>query len=199
MLLHILLINQNLRHSEGNVHSKYFKIRDRRMFFVFRSLICEQIKVRNHLNYDPVTCLHKCVSNQNFLIVFRYCFESDCYILSVKSFSIQNRSLALRRKMKIFQLIQSYYELMGISSWQQSTKKHSLSKRALFGFILLELCIVSHFLYMFYVANGYMEYVECISTTSGSIITFVCFATIAIKSDILFKIIDNIEGFIVNS
>lgn len=101
--------------------------------------------------------------------------------------------------MKVFRVIQKYYEIMGIRPANQSPPTHTFSERVVFGFLLFGYCIVAHLLYIIYLASGYMDYVECTTTTSGSIIAFVCFAAIALKSNVLFKIIDNAERFVVNS
>lgn len=101
--------------------------------------------------------------------------------------------------MKVFQIVRKYYEIMGISPANQSPQTRLFSGRVLFGFLLFGYCIVAHFLYIIYLASGYMEYVECVTTTSGSIISFVCFAAVATKPNILFKIVDSAEGFIADS
>lgn len=100
--------------------------------------------------------------------------------------------------MQMFQLIQKRFGIIGISSWQ-SAQKYSLSAKVVIDFLIFGFCLFAHFMYIFLLANGYAELVECITSTSASIIAFVCFATIAIKSSILFEIIEKAEKFIGNS
>lgn len=101
--------------------------------------------------------------------------------------------------MKILQTIQKYYAILGVSqsSHQLSEKCPCLfSERVLILFLLLECCIAAHFMYMFRVANEFMEYVESICATSGNIIIFVCFATIVFKTTTVFQSIEIIEKLI---
>lgn len=104
--------------------------------------------------------------------------------------------------MKVFQIIRKHYESLGINSslqMSQTSQRFPFNEKILLSILSFGCIIVSHIVYIFYVASGFMEYVECICTTCGSIITFICFATIAFKSNKLFKVIDNIEKFIVTS
>lgn len=92
--------------------------------------------------------------------------------------------------MKIFGIIQMHYAILGISSSNQ------YSGRVLRSFILFGFSIAAHFVYMFRVADGFMELVESICATFGNIIMFVCFAAIAFKKKLLFECIDKIEKLI---
>lgn len=102
-------------------------------------------------------------------------------------------------KMKIFKTIQEKYAILGISSSKHWTQKYSSGARLLFGFLLFGCNIVSLLLYILLVASGFMEYMECISTASGTFIMFVCYATIVFKRTLIFETIDNIEIVIVTS
>lgn len=66
----------------------------------------------------------------------------------------------------------------------------------LFGFLLFACLISSNLVYIFQVADGFMEYMESICATSASMIIFVCFAAIARRKPTLFKSIENTEKFI---
>lgn len=94
--------------------------------------------------------------------------------------------------MKIFQTVQRHYAILGISS---SNQLNELCKIVLF-FFTFGCSIVLQFLYIFRVANGFMDYVEGICMTSSSIITFVSFSAIVFKKPVLFECIDNIERLI---
>lgn len=98
--------------------------------------------------------------------------------------------------MKIFQTIQAQYAILGVSSSNHSTRKYMFSTRVLFGFLLIGCTIVSHFLYIFYVANDFMKYVASICVASGTTLTFVSLAAIVFRKAQLFGCIDIIEKFI---
>lgn len=99
--------------------------------------------------------------------------------------------------MKVFRLLQQQYAIVGISSSNPSSdQKLPSSIRILIGFATFGWNIVSLFLYIFYVANGFMEYMVCICVTSGTLIIFVCFAAIVYRKARLFELIDNIEELI---
>lgn len=98
--------------------------------------------------------------------------------------------------MKIFQTVRKQYVIVGINLSNQWTQKYPFSKRVLFGFLLFGYLILSQFVYSFHVADGFMEYVECVSSTSAGILVFVCFAAIDFRKTTLFEIIDNIEKLV---
>lgn len=51
-------------------------------------------------------------------------------------------------------------------------------------------------MYIYHVADDFMEYIECVCELYASAVVFVCFMTIALKRDLLSQNIDNIEKFI---
>lgn len=103
------------------------------------------------------------------------------------------------KRIKILYTIQRQYETLGISSSNQPTQSNSFSKRVLFGFLVFECVIISQFVYIFYVADGFMEYMEGSCAAAASIIVFVCFAAIAFQKTTLFESIDNFEKLIGSS
>lgn len=100
------------------------------------------------------------------------------------------------KKMRFFQTIRKQYAIMGISSSNQWTPELPFSERVLLGFLLFGCAIISHLVYTFHVADGFIEYVECICTTSASIIVFICFVAIVLRKTKLFETIDNIKKLI---
>lgn len=99
--------------------------------------------------------------------------------------------------MKIFQTLQKQYAMVGISrSSNLSNQNYSFNSRTLIGFFIFGWSIFSHFMYIFYVANGFMEYMQGVCTTSASFLIFVGFAAIFFRKATLFKSIVNIEGLI---
>lgn len=99
-------------------------------------------------------------------------------------------------KMKIFQTIRGFCEILGISSENQSIAKYPFNERELLGFTIFACCVVSQFLYIFHVANGFMEYMGCICVTFGNIIIFISFVDFVFKKTLLFHSFDNIENLI---
>lgn len=102
--------------------------------------------------------------------------------------------------MKILKLLQRSYAIMGISpskvSLNQSTQKCPFNGRIIFGFLLYGCVILSQFMYIFYVANDFLDYVESIIATTSTIIMFICFAAMAPRKTKLFESIENIEKLI---
>lgn len=92
--------------------------------------------------------------------------------------------------MRIFNTVQNSYAILGISSPNQSKKNLLL---VLFIFLLYACNFVSLYVYIFYVANDFMEYIEIANWSSGSVIIFVCFVAIVFRKDKLFKAIDDME------
>lgn len=54
----------------------------------------------------------------------------------------------------------------------------------------------SQTVYIYHVADGFMEYMMCISSISATFTMFVCIAAIVYRKDKLFKCFDNTEKFI---
>lgn len=100
-------------------------------------------------------------------------------------------------KMRIFQRIQRQYAILGIrpsKRWLQNDLP--FNGRIALGFSLFACLICSQFVYIIYVANDFMEYIECICSVSGAIITFVCFAAVVYRRTTLFDGIGDIEKLI---
>lgn len=101
--------------------------------------------------------------------------------------------------MKIFQTVRKQYAIVGISSSPRLAKYNSFSNKISFVnfcFLLYGCLITSQFVYIFGVANGFMDYIVCVSSTSSSIILLVCFAAIVFRKTILFDCMDNMEQLI---
>lgn len=97
--------------------------------------------------------------------------------------------------MKVFRTIRNKFAFLDICPSNQSTWQNPFNKRVL-GFILLGGNIVSHVVYIFRVANDFLEFVECLNSTFASIIISVCFVAIVFRKTTLFNSIDNIEKVI---
>lgn len=95
--------------------------------------------------------------------------------------------------MKIFEIVQKQYAIMGISSSNQMTRKLPFNKRIVFGFLLFGCLILSQFVYIYVVVNGFIEYVECICSFISSVIMFVSFAATVFGETTIFECIDNLE------
>lgn len=96
--------------------------------------------------------------------------------------------------MKTFQRVRRQYAILGIeSSSNQSIQKLSFNGRVFFGFSLFPYVYISQVVYICHEASGLMEYMGCISSMSGTIIIFICYATIVFQKTTLFQSIDSIE------
>lgn len=98
--------------------------------------------------------------------------------------------------MKILEIIQKHFASLGITSPHQSKEKNPFNGRVFFGFLMFGCVIASQSLYIFHVANGFMEHIQGISQTSASFIIFVCFATFVFERNVLFECIGNLEELI---
>lgn len=98
--------------------------------------------------------------------------------------------------MKIFQFLQTQYAIVGIVPPSDQSSKLNLFARRIVCNSLLCFTIVSQFVYIFYVANDFMEYVECVCAFSASTILFVWFLAIVHREATLFENIDSIEKLI---
>lgn len=96
-------------------------------------------------------------------------------------------------KMKVFQTIQKQFAILGISSPRPPIQKYPFNERIYFGFLLFGCSTVSKFVYIFHVASGFIEYVECVSVISGSIIIIVCFGAIVFRKSTIFESVDLME------
>lgn len=98
--------------------------------------------------------------------------------------------------MKIFRVVQQHYAILGVSSSHQPNQKYRLNRREVFSFFILGCLMISHFVYIFRVASGFMEYMECICSTSTCIIAAICFAAVVFRKTTLFERVGDIEQFI---
>lgn len=98
--------------------------------------------------------------------------------------------------MKIFQLIQERYALIGISASNQLDHKHPFNSRIVFGILLFGYAIVLKLVYIDCEADGFMGYLISISSACTTAIVFVCFAAVVFRKATLFKSIDRIEELI---
>lgn len=98
--------------------------------------------------------------------------------------------------MKILRLVQKHFAALDIGPSNHSAQKYPFNKRILFGFILLGYLIVSQFVYIFHVANGFKEYIECVCSILASITAFVSLPIIVYRETELFESINRMEKLI---
>lgn len=97
--------------------------------------------------------------------------------------------------MKIFEVVQRNYASLGISLENRWTQKYPWIEQLL-PFLLFGVTILSHLMYIFYLANGFMEYVNCVCTTAATTIIFVCLMAVVFQKTTLFECIGNLEKLI---
>lgn len=100
--------------------------------------------------------------------------------------------------MKLFNTFKANYAILGITAYQ-SLQPYPFNIKILMTFLMFSLSTTSHLVYTFYVANTFTEYTECITTTSGSFIISLCFATMVFKMTTLFEFIAKIEELVTMS
>lgn len=132
--------------------------------------------------------------NLEIISIFIYLIENIQHLnhfVGLKQFNFQT-------KMKIFKIVQKQYAILCISSSTVSNQPSQFlcNKNVLFGLSLYAYLIVSQFVYIFYEADGLMEYMNGISATFGSVIVFVCFAAIVSGSSTVFAILNHLEQLI---
>lgn len=88
------------------------------------------------------------------------------------------------------------YGMLGINLSNRSTEKLPLSARVFVGFIYFGCVLTSQLMYISYVAEGFMDYMQAICAASSTVIIFVCFAAIAFREATLFESIERIEQLI---
>lgn len=97
--------------------------------------------------------------------------------------------------MLVFRNTKKKYAILGISK-HQSFQEYPFNGKISISFILLGCSIASHFLYLYFVASTFKEYIECISTTFAIFVISVCFTTMVFNMSLLFRTIDDIENII---
>lgn len=97
--------------------------------------------------------------------------------------------------MEIFQANKKYFAILGLTA-NQLVQTHLYNKKKIGGVFIFCLSIVSHILNILVVANNFMEYIECISTTYSVIVVATSYFTIAFNTEKLFEIFDSTEQLV---
>lgn len=84
---------------------------------------------------------------------------------------------------------------LGITE-DQSRQNHPFNRKILMGILIFTYSIISHFLYILHVTKGFDKYIECICSTSASILITTCFGAMVFKMAILFKFIETKDDLI---
>lgn len=104
--------------------------------------------------------------------------------------------MIFQANVKAFEIVQTHYAALGIRPTKHSTEKYPINIRVLATFSFLLCSIVLHAVYMFQMAKGFMEYMECICTTYASVMVTGCFTIIVFKKNSLFESIGSLEKLI---
>lgn len=104
-----------------------------------------------------------------------------------------------KRKLKVLQSAQKQFANVGIVKSNQAPSVYAFNKTILVGFFMLGGSVVAQIVYISHVANGFMDYVNSICSTSSAIIIFVCFAAIILRREAIFECIDKTEKIIHSS
>lgn len=98
--------------------------------------------------------------------------------------------------MKIFEGIQRYQAILGISSSKQPVQERPFNIRVALGFLILSCLIASQFVYIFHVASGFMEYMVCICSISANTIILIDFVWTIFQNTSLLETTENLEKLI---
>lgn len=99
--------------------------------------------------------------------------------------------------MKILQIVQKYFTIVGISPSNQSmTNDESIKKKIFVGLLLFGYPTISQAVYIIDGASGFIEYMECVCVVAASTIVSVCFSVIVFRTTMIFESIQSIETLI---
>lgn len=90
--------------------------------------------------------------------------------------------------MKLFQLIQKNFALLGIS-----TNRSHLNGNSIMVFTFIGLAIISSAVFLLFKANSFVEYINTSYATNLLIACYIVFASLLFNKKKLFKLIDDIE------
>lgn len=117
----------------------------------------------------------------------------------LEKFELQKKKISFELRMKILQTVRNNYAILGISPLNQSNQRDSFSKKVFFGFCLFICLMVLQFVYVFYFANGFMEYMDCFCSISAGISIYTCYGAIVFRKTTLFDGIGIMEKLIDSS
>lgn len=100
--------------------------------------------------------------------------------------------------MKIFQSIEDNLAILGISSYQ-SIQVQPFNTRNVTTLLVFGLSVISNCVFLFHVADSFMEYTKCVYVVSTLITSFICFAHLVLKMPKLFEFIKNFEQIVEES
>lgn len=93
--------------------------------------------------------------------------------------------------MEIFQTIRRHLTLLGIDATQSA-----LNWKLLLGFLLFGDVTIGCALYLVYLAETMIEYMQCFCVISGTIEIGLCFVATVLQKQLLFDYIDHVEKLI---
>lgn len=98
--------------------------------------------------------------------------------------------------MKLFQLIRKNFMALGIDSKQAFDSTKPYNKKILGCFFMIGLNNIFFLVYMFHIAESFLEYTESMYMASAAIVIGVIFICLVLKMKKLFELIDGIEKHI---
>lgn len=103
-----------------------------------------------------------------------------------------NESVKHRQKMKIFQVLQQNFAILGIDS-SQSSRKNPLNAKIFISLFMYGIFIVLSVFYILNEANNFEEYTTGIYSTASIVLTNICYVIITCTMANCFKFIDFLE------
>lgn len=98
-------------------------------------------------------------------------------------------------RMKLFRSTQKSFAALGITP-NQCVQMHAFNGKNLTILFLYLLSCIFFFVYFFYVANNFREYVISIYMTSAAVVVAINYTTLVYHSLNVFKFIKNVEKMI---
>lgn len=90
--------------------------------------------------------------------------------------------------MKILQIVQTNFAILGISSNQSN-----LNRKSAMGIIVGGLAATSSAMFLLFKANSFVEYVNSFYVTTVLVAFYICFAVLLFSKEKIFKLIDKVD------
>lgn len=107
-------------------------------------------------------------------------------------------NIELSEKMRLFQSVQSFFAIVGITSYQ-SMQKHPFNHKILATFFSYSLTMTSYNVYLFHVATTFWEYNDNIYMNSATMLVVIGFTIVVFNIKKLFEFIDSCEAITIDS
>lgn len=95
--------------------------------------------------------------------------------------------------LQIFRTIRRLLAFLGLNLNHSTEAYQLLNARLFLGSLVVSIATILYILYLFYVANTLIEYMQCIGILASVIENGICFTAIVFQSDYLFECVIQVE------